>query len=154
MKINPSTVRVLVITAGVLLVVVGSSKLMTLGHNASYLYKDDPVFHVQFRYLMMLIGPTEILAGLGCIFFGSKYTTHKISVIAWLLASFFIYRAGRWWHGASGWCGCLGQPAASLGLSDAAAEWIVRSVLAYLTTTVLISLPLEWRKRNVEAVPP
>jgi hypothetical protein len=128
-KVSPSGRRFLVV-AGIILAVTGFAKLFTVTGDTTLLQVADPIFGVEFRYLMAAVGMLElIIAGL-CFF--SKNETLNTLMVAWLASGFLLYRIGI---RALDWerpCGCLGSLTDIFQLSPQTADRIAIGLLGFL----------------------
>ena len=134
-------------SAGVILLITGTAKILNaLGH-APILQRVDPIFPIQFNHLMLLAGFLELLVA--CICFINKFRILGHIVTAWLATSFLIYRVGLW---AVGWhkpCSCLGNLTDALHISPHTADTVMKIILAYLLIGSYASLFWLWRQRKI-----
>ncbi len=128
-KVSPNGRRFL-IAAGIILAVTGLAKLFTVTGDTTLLQVSDPIFGVEFRYLMFAVGLAELVVAGFCFF--SKREALSTLMVAWIASGFLVYRVGIW---AVDWqrpCGCLGNLTDVLGISPQAAEWISMGLLGVL----------------------
>ena len=103
----------------------------------------DPVAGIPFRWLLLAVGVLELVVA-GLCFFTSKKRLATL-LVAWLGTNFLVYRLGLWFIGWHHPCGCMGNLAGMLHLSDHAADNIMKIVLAYLLIGSYGILLWEWR---------
>jgi len=125
-----SKTRCFIISAGVLLALTGSAKILSGLGKARALAVPDPIFGERFGHLLLAVGIAEVLIALVCSF--SRRETLAAAFVAWLSTGFLIYRLGLWWLGWHGPCSCLGNLTDALHISPQAADNIMKVVLAYL----------------------
>lgn len=126
------------ISVGVLLVLTASAKLLSLGSTAKILSFPDPVFHVQFRYLMAGAGAVELLVA-GILFFG-RSTRFKLQSTLWLASVFILYRLASLGHPPLSRCPCLGTLNITAFLSPEMTDWILKGMLAYFAAGSVLGL--------------
>lgn len=118
------------------------------------LQRDDPLFGISFRHLLLLAGLVELVIALLCVF-KSKLKSNVL-LIAWLSTSLLAYRITLW---AMNWrlpCHCLGNLTDVLNISPQVADNIMKGVLAYLVISSYAMLLLLWCQRKrpvVESLP-
>lgn len=122
--------RRFLIGSGIILIVTGLAKILTIFGDTSMLLIPDPVFRIEFRALIFWVGLGEIAVASFCLF--SKRQTLSTIMVAWIASAFLVYRAGI---GMIGWerpCGCLGNLSDIFGISPHAVEWISLGLLGFL----------------------
>jgi hypothetical protein len=138
------------VPAGTVLLATGLAKLGSALGTARALGMTDPIIGVSFRKLILAVGAAELVIALLCV---STLVSRRsrLALIAWLSTSFLVYRLGLWsigWHHP---CGCMGNLAGVLHLSDHAADNIMKGVLAYLLIGSFGILFWQWRQRRAQA---
>ena len=124
-------------SAGVILAATAIAKLVSSGGNSKFLYSIDPIIPLSVRDLLWVVGLVEL--GVALILFLNRHTVTKLVLLAWLTASFSVYRSGLLILGHRH-CPCMGSFAESIGLSPGAADVIMLGVLIYLLIGTLLGL--------------
>ena len=133
-------------TAAAILLVAGISKIVSgLGH-ASILERIDPLFHLQFRFLMLGVGTLELIVVVFCIIGCDQM--RKIIVLTWLTTTLLIYRIGLWWVGWHRPCSCLGNLTDALHVRPQTADTVMKIILGYLLIGSYASLFWLWRLKR------
>jgi hypothetical protein len=117
-------------SAGVILFVTGVAKLVSSGGSARALQTIDPFFGLPFGTVFFCGGVLELVVSHYIL----KWTDilARAMLVAWISTCFLVYRIGLFWMGWHKPCGCLGTLTEALHLSPAAADTIMKFVLAYL----------------------
>jgi len=118
-----------VYSSGALLLATALAKIVSAFGTAQALQTADPIFAIQFRFLFLVVGAIELMAGLFCLM--GKRLGLRLLLIAWLATSFVIYRLGLLWLGYHKPCGCLGTFTDALHISPQVADLALKIVLAY-----------------------
>ena len=106
----------------------------------------DPIFGVQFNYLMLAVGVAEL--AIAAVYFFPKASRVATLLVAWMVTGFLIYLVGLWWMEWKKPCGCLGDITDALHLSPQAADMITKVLLAYLLVGSYGVLIWEWWKKR------
>ncbi len=125
-------------SAGLIFAITGIAKVFSSFGSVKVLLRPDPVFGVQFRHLMFVVGVVEIGASIFCI--ASARTRAAALLVAWLSCLFLFYRLGVWWLGWQVPCRCLGTLTDSIHLAPATADNLMKIVLAYLLVGSVVCL--------------
>lgn len=136
-------------SAGILLAITGLAKALSAIGAARALDTPDPLIGIPFRQLFLLVGLTELLIAFFCLFTDKRW--FSLRAVAWLSTNFLVYRLGLWFIGWHHPCGCMGNLAGVLHLSDHAADNIMKGVLAYLLVGSYGILFSQWRQRRPQA---
>lgn len=144
--ISERSLRLFLLSTAGIMTTVGMAKVFSVFSGTRLLSVLDPIFVIQFRYLMLAAGLAEIVIAIVC-FFGKRQTL-AIVLVAWLSANFVVYRFGLWWMGWHRPCGCLGNLTDALHISPQSADNIMKVVLAYLLIGSYGLLLWEWRQRK------
>lgn len=122
--------RKIIASFGVVLAITGVAKLLSLFGTERMQFLNDPIFGIQFRYLMLIVGISEILIACVCLL------TNKLALgnllVAFLATNFAIYRSALWFMGWRRPCSCMGNLADALHIQPQTADMIMKIVLAYL----------------------
>jgi len=135
-----------IISAGVLLALTGSAKILSGLGKARALTVPDPIFGERFGHLLLAVGIAEVLIALVCFF--SQRETLTAAFVAWLSTGCLIYRLGLWWMGWHHPCSCLGNLTAALHISPQLADNLMKGVLAYLLIGSYGLLIWQWRQQR------
>jgi hypothetical protein len=122
--------RRFLIAAGMILAITGLAKLFTVTGDTTLLRVNDPIFGVEFRYLMFGVGLAELLVSGFCFF--SRWEGFSTLMVAWIASGFLAYRIGIRVVGWERPCGCLGNLTDVLRISPHVAEWISIGLLGFL----------------------
>jgi hypothetical protein len=118
-------------SAALVLILAGLAKLASTGTNASAMGQPDPVvWFMTRRGIAGLSGLIEVLVG-GAILF-TRAPASPTLALGFLCALFLLYRAALFLVGEPIPCGCLGEAAPLLGLTDSQASSFATLLLAYL----------------------
>ncbi len=118
------------IAAGMILAITGLAKLLTVTGDTTLLRVPDPIFGVEFRYLMAAVGLAELVIAGFCFF--TRWDALSTVMVAWVASGFMLYRVGI---RSADWqrpCGCLGDLTDVLRISSQTAEWISIGLLGFL----------------------
>jgi hypothetical protein len=127
---NPREKHPFLRTAGVILVVTGLAKIVSVFGTARLLDLPDPILNVTFRHLLLAVGVAEIVIGMASLFLINQGAT--LLAMAWLTSAFLVYRWGLWFSGWHSPCHCLGNLTDLLHLSPQIADTITIILLCYL----------------------
>lgn len=130
--------------AGALLFGTGLAKAFSAIGSARALDTLDPLIGIPFRQLFLLVGLTELLIAFFCIFTDKRRAS--LLAVAWISTNFLVYRIGLWCIGWHHPCGCMGNLAGMLHLSDRAADNIMKGVLAFLLVGSYAILLWQWQR--------
>lgn len=122
--------RRFLVAAGIILAVTGLAKLFTVTGDTTLLRVSDPIFGVEFRYLIAMVGLTELVIAGFCFF--TRWDALSTVMVAWISSGFMLYRVGI---RSADWqrpCGCLGNLTDVLRIPSQIAEWISIGLLAIL----------------------
>jgi len=133
-------------SAGFVLLITASAKLISAAGSAHILQTDDPLLGVSFRNLFWMIGVTEVAVALIC-FFGNQLGL-QAGLIAWLGTDFVIYRIGLLWIDFKKSCPCLGNLTDALHITPQTADTAMKIILAYLLLGSYATLFWLWRQRK------
>ncbi len=128
-NVSPNGRRFL-IAAGIILAVTGLAKLFTVTGDTTLLRVSDPIFGVEFRYLMFAAGVLELVVAGFCLL--SKWKTISLVMVAWTASVILVYRIGIFMVDWNRPCGCLGNLTDVLKISERTAEWISLGLLSFL----------------------
>ncbi len=140
--------RLFILSAGVLLFVVATAKLISSLGTVTILRMPDPILSIPFRQVFRVVGLLELIIATVC-FFG-KNTGLRAGLLAWLATTFVLYRLGLLWIGYHKPCNCLGTMAGALHISSALADTVMKIILAYLLIGSYATLFWLWRQRKKE----
>lgn len=124
-------IRIFIVSVGVLLLVTGSAKLLSVViGEVPLLEVTDPIFGIPFRYEFALVGAIELLVAFMC--FLRTRTTMQAGLITWLGTVLAIYRLGVWFIGWRLPCSCLGLFSESLHVSPRDTDFLMKTLLTYM----------------------
>jgi hypothetical protein len=129
--------------SGICLATTGVAKTLSAVGSARALDVSDPLFGIRFGQLLLLVGQAELLIAFFCLFTNKRQ--FSLLAVGWISTNFLVYRLGLWFIGWHHPCGCMGNLAGILHLSDRAADNIMKGVLAYLLIGSYLLLFLQWR---------
>lgn len=128
-------------SAGVLLLLTGAAKLVSVTGISRSLEAHDPILGIAFSQIFLLVGVVELVVGVICLI-GKKRKMQAIFVAA-LATNFLLYRLCLYLVGYEGPCGCLGDFTERLHIPAAGADIALKIVLLYLligSYSALVSL--------------
>ena len=131
-------------SAGAMLVFAGLAKLLSAFGNSSYLTSADPLIGVHSRSLLLAVGGVELVVAGVC--FAPRFVTPAHALVAWLAATFLVYRLGLWWIGWHKPCHCLGNLTDALHIAPGVADNVMKGVLAYLLIGSCLVLWSDWKR--------
>jgi len=142
-----SSVKIFTRCAGVIFVLTGIAKLLALLSGATIFLANDPIFGIQFRILLAIVGILELIVGAMCLLSRMQ----PLSIIAWLSTMFAFYRLGLYLTGWKGPCGCLGNFNDIFHVSPILVDNIMKTLLGILFVGSYFFLIYGWRvaKGNV-----
>jgi hypothetical protein len=145
--------RVFTISAGIILGITGVAKIVSAFGGARILENPDPVFGLQFGWLMFLAGIFELFVAVVCL--GQKSKTFPAAIlVAWLATNFLAYRLSLWWMGWHRPCSCMGNLTDVLHIPPQTADTVMKIILAYLLIGSYATLFWLWRqKRKLVSAP-
>jgi|ERR1700722_1074272 len=117
-------------SAGCLLLVFGVAKWISAFGHSKILTEPNPLFGLQFRYVLILTAMIELIVAMIC-FFGAHRFSQLLS-LALLSTNILGYRIFLLLIGAEAPCPCLGGLTDAIGVSPHAADVLSKVVLAYL----------------------
>lgn len=119
-------------TAGLILLITAGGKLVSAFGTSMILSTADPVFMMQFRYLLIVASLLELFVATICLF--GKNDLQKVSLVAWLATVFACYRFSSSLLGYQRPCPCMGSLTDALHISSQTSDTIMTIVLIYLLT--------------------
>lgn len=112
-------VRFLLSTAATILIITGLIKVFSSLGSAGMLQVRDPVFGIQFGFLMPLVGVTEMAIGTAVLLCRNGMVASVL--ILWISIEFVAYRFFSAELRPGSYCPCLGSLGEYMGLSQAQA---------------------------------
>lgn len=137
------------LSAGVVLALTGTAKIVSSFGAAGLLAKDDPILRISFEKLMILAGVLEIFVASWCFFGRSRALA--ATFVALISTNILIYRFGLWWIGWRRPCHCLGNLTDALRISPHIADIALKVTLAYLIVGSYSSLACFFRQKSASA---
>jgi hypothetical protein len=137
------------LSAGVTLGLTGVAKIISAFGHAKILLLVDPIFSLQFKSLLPLVGSLELMVAVIC--FVSRGISFRAWLVGWISVGFLAYRTGLEIIHYPRPCSCLGSMASALGLSADTASNVMKVVLAYLLAgsfLVLLGVYYERTRRS------
>lgn len=134
-------------SAGLLLAITGTAKLLASKGDSEFLAIVDPIVGIKFGQLMLAVGAAEIAIALVCFF--SKRQTLALGLVAWMSTNFVVYRLGLWWMGWKKPCSYLGNLTDALHILPQTADSIMKAVLACLLIGSYGLLIWQWKQNAV-----
>jgi len=121
-----------VLSAGVLLLLTGIAKLISITGSARILDTSDPVFTIlNARQMLLIASVLEIAIGTLALLSRAAIQT-RLLWISWLASLFGLYRVGLWLVDHKMPCKCLGGALDWAGLSDPALRNLSLGLFVYL----------------------
>lgn len=138
--------RFYIISIGVLLIVVSVAKFWSAFGTARILAREDPVFGISYRVVMIAAAVVELAIGSICL--SRLRLLLSATLIAWFSTTVLLYRVGAYLLGDTAPCRCLGNLSDALHLSPSTADIIARIVLAYCLVGSWALLAKNWRRQR------
>jgi hypothetical protein len=135
-----------------ILLVTAVAKLGSAFGHARILDAEEPVFGLGFRHVFIGAAVLEILVAFVCAFAPSVRA--RAMVLAWVGASFVIYRVAIYFIGYQKPCPCLGTLTEAIGLSPTVADTTLKVLLVYFiggSSWVLLQLRRDGEPTQVTA---
>jgi hypothetical protein len=122
------------------------AKLISACGTAAVLEIPDPILDISFRHLLWIIGISELIVALFCIF-GNR-TSFPTWLVAWFATSFLVYRITFILAGYKKPCPCLGNITDMLHISPKTADTAMKIILAYLLIGSYATLFCWWQRNK------
>ena len=149
MVMQGKTWRAFFLSAGMLLGLTGLAKLVSSTGRAHILLTADPIFHISFRTLFLILGILELAVAAIC--FLRKRWELPAFLVAALSTNFVLYRLGMVWVGYTRPCPCLGNLTDALHIPPVVADYVLKIILAYLFIGSYAALFTFWNQRRRSA---
>lgn len=133
-------------SAGVLLLITGVAKFLSVLGGAKILGFPDPIFDISFRLLFIFAAVIEIVVGVIC--FCRFAPTVRISAVAGLATALAVYRFGIFWVGYRKPCSCLGGLTDALHIPPQVSDDIAKTILIYLMLGSYALIAWNYRRKN------
>lgn len=117
-------------SAGFILLLSGSAKVISSWGQSRILTLPDPVIGLAFRWVFLIVGIAEWTIASYCIL--SNQIRRSIGCLAWLSTAFLLYRIGLAAVKYHGHCTCLGTLTATLHISEQTADTVMKYAFGYL----------------------
>ena len=127
----------LVPVAGMLFLIVGGAKLVSVFGDTKILKWPDPVLRLPWWLLMSTAGVVEVVVGLLCML--AKDRLIRAQSLLLLAGGLILYRAMDWHSEAKEPCPCLGGLLDLIGVSHSAGDIISLGILGFATIAGLAS---------------
>jgi hypothetical protein len=127
-----------ILSAGGIFAFAGANNLLDAFGTSQALYSQDPLFGVQFYYILILSGIAQMFIAWPCLF--TNKNTLSLGLVAWFVVNFVAYRIGLWtmgWHHPWVFIGGLTD---ALKISPFLADCILSQVCLFLLAGSLILL--------------
>ncbi len=147
---NVKTVKLFILSAGVLFFATAIAKLISACGTAPVLQVPDPILAISFRHLLWIVGTSELIVALFCIL-GNRISM-QVWLVAWFATNFLVYRIAFILGGYRKPCPCLGNITDALHISRQTADTAMKIILAYLLIGSYGILFHQWRKNRKLAV--
>jgi hypothetical protein len=139
--------RLFNISAGVIFLVTGIAKVLSVFGNTQDLVLLDPIFGIEFRKVMLSVGLAEIILAIICLRQSKQMVA--LSLTAWMSVNYLLYHIGAHvlhWRRP---CICMGYLSEGLHLPPWFSEWLSEALVLYLFACSCYLLFCNWRKRKV-----
>ena len=123
--------------AALLLCISALAKATSCFQKTPILYTTDPVFNIEFKFLLAAVSGLEIIGALICLF--SDNGLLKSIYVAWLSTCFLAYRMEFMLVGYKP-CPCLGFITRDIGIPHAMATFFSLFALNYMVIGALVNL--------------
>lgn len=129
-------------SAGGLLFVTGTAKIVSALGKSAILAKPDPIFGIPFNWLLLSVGLIELAIAVLCL--TSTRRERALGLVAALSINFLVYRMALWLVGWHGYCPCLGTLTQAIHLSRHSANLLTQMILIYLISGSCCFLAYSW----------
>jgi hypothetical protein len=146
MSMQMKIIKFFLFSAGVVLLITATAKIISSFGNARILQNADPLFGVSFHNLFLAVSSIEVVAALVC--FCSKKILLQAGLVAWLATAFIAYRLSLVWIGYHKPCSCLGNLTDALHIPPQIADTAMKIILAYLLIGSYATLFWLWRQKR------
>jgi len=126
---HSSATRWFLLSAAAILALTGVAKIWSSLGDAKVLWEIDPILGLRFGLLMRIVGVVELVVAFACIRLPAAVAN---LLVAWLSASFLVYRLSLLWVDWRRPCPCLGALTDALHIPQEIADVFLKIVLAYL----------------------
>ena len=134
--------RLFILSVGVLLFVTGTAKIVSALGKTEVLVMPDPIFNIPYNYFLMSIGLIELIVAIFCLTSANKNLA--LVLVAVLSMNILAYRTGLRFIHWRGYCPCMGTLFQTIHLSRYQADFLMRSVVLYLTAGSFYFLASSW----------
>jgi hypothetical protein len=141
-------VRMFLVSAAFFLLITAAAKLISSFGHAPILETADPLLKLSYRHLFWLAGGIELIIAGVCIL--GRNVWLQAGLVAYLATNFVIYRIGIN-HLGFHLCPCMGYLTESLPVSQAATDFILKCILAYLLIGSYATLLARWMRAQQKA---
>lgn len=137
--------RLFILSAGVILFVTGAAKIVSALGKTEVLVMPDPIFNIPYNYFLMSIGSVELIIAISCFMSANKNNkSFALMLVVVFSMNILAYRAGLRFIHWGGYCPCLGTLFQTIHLSRYQADFLMRSVVLYLTVGSFFFLVSSW----------
>src|SRR5262245_24470945 len=91
-------------SCGMTFAITAVAKVISAFSSVKLLTIIDPIFGIQFRYLMVMAAVAELIVAYFCMFMNR--TRLATALVAWLCTNFLVYRLGLSWMNWRRPCNC------------------------------------------------
>jgi len=138
---KPSKYSLFFNAASALLVLTSVAKIWSLAGHARILQIQDPLIHLNYRPLLLLVALVELLVA--AFLLKSRSDLQRGVALLWLSSNFLFYHLGNYLLNIH-LCPCLGTVGDNLPLPKGMAEIAIQIVSLYWFITCLNMLWMEW----------
>lgn len=131
-----------ILSVGVLLFVTGIAKIVSALGKTKVLVMPDPIFNIPYNDFLISIGLIELIIATFCLTSANRKSA--LVLVAVLSLNILAYRTGLWFIHWRGYCPCMGTIFQTIHLSRYQADFLMRSVVLYLTVGSLYFLVSSW----------
>lgn len=119
-------------------------KLFSAFDNAAILSAQDPVFLLQVRYVLVIVGLIEL--GVGTALCLLKDKVLRLYLVAWLFSGFLAYRSTLFLGNLQRPCGCLGIITGKLPFRQATLDHAALGLAMLMFVGSVVLLALNWMR--------
>jgi len=117
-------------SAGLILLITGICKLVSIAGEAKILAADDPLLHLRYRPLLLIVALIEL--SVATVLFSKWEEPAKFYSLIWLSGCFLIYRFSLWLLHPAALCPCLGSLTEMIPISPRLINAFLEVAVAYL----------------------
>jgi hypothetical protein len=150
---KPRWIHIFLRSSSVILLMAALDRFLILNNGSHILRLTDPIFEIQVKYGVIIVGAIELVVGLFCLF--GRPVAFTVGCVAWLATNWAVCQLGLIWMNTELKGSCLGSLGDPFHLSHGAVRYIIKIVPLYLLFGSYATLIYFWLKgKNDQALEP